>query len=276
MQPCNRGSRRSGFTLIELLVVIAIIAILAAILFPVFAQAREQARKTTCLSNLKQIGLGVMMYSQDYEETPPMAYGDLWWGDAIDPYIKMRGDNGGQGDTSGAGFWHCPSDTLSATPNMPSYGVNAVITGAVNGGIPPNGMDNSVPLAGFNSPADVIWAGDGSRDYYKDQGYFLEIAIDWVRPDLDLLGLPGWDGREGSVVKAWYRQHMKTDDWTDIRVGWQDADPQWANKGPAYRHNRTGQKTGIANFVFMDGHAKGKRFGSLDESNFFSTGPLQQ
>src|SRR3954467_2298116 len=63
--------RRSGFTLIELLVVIAIIAILAAILFPVFAQAREQARMSTCLSNFKQIGLGMMMYAQDYDETYP-------------------------------------------------------------------------------------------------------------------------------------------------------------------------------------------------------------
>ena len=60
--------RKKGFTLIELLVVIAIIAILAAILFPVFAQARESARTTSCLSNQKQIGLGVKMYAQDYDE----------------------------------------------------------------------------------------------------------------------------------------------------------------------------------------------------------------
>ena len=65
----NRTRPRFGaFTLIELLVVIAIIAILAAILFPVFAQARESARKTTCLSNLKQLGLGMIMYSTDYDE----------------------------------------------------------------------------------------------------------------------------------------------------------------------------------------------------------------
>src|SRR5581483_2869356 len=238
-----RCSSRTAFTLIELLVVIAIIAILAAILFPVFAQAREQARKTTCLSNLKQIGLGVMMYAQDYEETPPWAYGSMgWWGDVIDPYIKMRGSaNAGQGDVQGAGLWHCPSDGLSVVPNTPSYGVNAVITGAENGGIPNGGFDNSVPLAGINNPADVIWGGDGSRDYYKDEGVFREIAIDWVRPDLDLLGLPGWDGREGRVVKQWYRDHINQDDWTDARIGWQDANPQWANKGPAYRHNRNGQ-----------------------------------
>ena len=92
--------RHRGFTLIELLVVIAIIAILAAILFPVFAQAREQARKTQCVSNMKQAGLGVQMYLQDYDETYPMsvyrarnnqnqecAYTML---SAIEPYIKNK------------------------------------------------------------------------------------------------------------------------------------------------------------------------------------------
>src|SRR2546423_13005970 len=66
--PVERERSRSGFTLIELLVVIAIIAILAAILFPVFAQARATARKAACASNLKQIGLAFMMYAQDYDE----------------------------------------------------------------------------------------------------------------------------------------------------------------------------------------------------------------
>lgn len=86
--------KRSGFTLIELLVVIAIIAILASILFPVFARAREQARRTSCLSNLKQIGLGLMQYTQDYDERMPFANYDanngagFWWMDAIEPYVK--------------------------------------------------------------------------------------------------------------------------------------------------------------------------------------------
>jgi prepilin-type N-terminal cleavage/methylation domain-containing protein/prepilin-type processing-associated H-X9-DG protein len=85
---------RSAFTLIELLVVIAIIAILAAILFPVFAQAREKARQSTCLSNLKQLTLGGTMYSQDWDESY-MDYGVIsngfLWNVAFEAYIKNKG-----------------------------------------------------------------------------------------------------------------------------------------------------------------------------------------
>jgi prepilin-type N-terminal cleavage/methylation domain-containing protein/prepilin-type processing-associated H-X9-DG protein len=103
-----------GFTLIELLVVIAIIAILAAILFPVFARAREKARATSCLSNIKQIALGTLMYINDYDETLPMSRypapvysNNLYVAVAVHPYI-------GQGDITGwagknYGIWECPS-----------------------------------------------------------------------------------------------------------------------------------------------------------------------
>ena len=89
-----------GFTLIELLVVIAIIAILAAILFPVFARARENARRASCQSNLKQIGLGIMQYTQDYDEKMPgERMGGVHWGYVIQPYVKS------------VQLFKCPSNT---------------------------------------------------------------------------------------------------------------------------------------------------------------------
>ena len=114
----HKKVRKSAFTLIELLVVIAIIAILAAILFPVFARARENARRASCMSNLKQIGLGFMMYIQDYDEKFPrvtLGYIDsttpgrenvpLGWADALQPYIKSTQ------------VFQCPSETTGPNSN---------------------------------------------------------------------------------------------------------------------------------------------------------------
>ena len=100
----HRNSQHTGgFTLIELLVVIAIIAILAAILFPVFAQAREKARQTTCLSNMKQIMMGEMMYTQDNDGVHSWLWGSdpnwIPWHQALDPYIKNKQ------------MWRCPNDS---------------------------------------------------------------------------------------------------------------------------------------------------------------------
>lgn len=132
----GKGRAAHGFTLIELLVVIAIIAILAAILFPVFAQAREKARQASCLSNLKQLGLGFEMYKQDYDGMYPInrertdadppssdAEETVAWPELVEPYIK----NGKVTDADGnvlytAGVYHCPSDSGKAGP---SYSVNA-------------------------------------------------------------------------------------------------------------------------------------------------------
>lgn len=163
-------SKRSGFTLIELLVVIAIIAILAAILFPVFAQAREKARQTACLSNQKQIGLAFQMYAQDYDEMMPAwdeclaeasagaegggscaATGTLrgaswilggdpngYWGTKVQPYIKSGSPQALRND----GVWACPSmgsrgerriHPTSGGLNF-SYGMSQVFMRSNNGG----------------------------------------------------------------------------------------------------------------------------------------------
>jgi prepilin-type N-terminal cleavage/methylation domain-containing protein/prepilin-type processing-associated H-X9-DG protein len=125
-----RSVNRRGFTLIELLVVIAIIAILAAILFPVFGRARENARRSSCMSNMKQLGLGLMQYTQDYDEKYPagipvsQGWKGIGWGGAMAPYVKSRqificasDAAGGQGNIG-----------LNATPI--SYAFNQSMGGA--------------------------------------------------------------------------------------------------------------------------------------------------
>ena len=132
MKQFNRNSNRpqmgnntkTAFTLIELLVVIAIIAILAAILFPVFARARENARRSSCQSNLKQIGLGQLQYTQDYDEkfalavvavvAPPPAGVPVGWADAIQPYLKSTQ------------IYQCPSES-TAPSNDPTYRVGTPV-----------------------------------------------------------------------------------------------------------------------------------------------------
>jgi prepilin-type N-terminal cleavage/methylation domain-containing protein/prepilin-type processing-associated H-X9-DG protein len=136
MHPLVRKSHaRQGFTLIELLVVIAIIAILAAILFPVFAQAREKARSTQCLSNARQQGTAIQMYKQDFDETFPMAYyynndnsgagGYTQWSFLIQPYTKNLG------------LFVCPSDPTKGHP-------------------PTNTFDNQVPRISYSANAAIM------------------------------------------------------------------------------------------------------------------------
>ncbi|RYX82561.1 DUF1559 domain-containing protein [bacterium] len=133
-----KSTRRLAFTLIELLVVIAIIAILAAILFPVFARARENARRASCQSNLKQIGLGVMQYIQDYDEKYPIW--DLQNNTSPDAYIP-GGQNGYYDGYWTYGNWryyiqpYVKSTQLFTCPSTikPQAGIYLAPRGAVNG-----------------------------------------------------------------------------------------------------------------------------------------------
>ncbi|MGI5818855.1 MAG: DUF1559 domain-containing protein [Armatimonadota bacterium] len=219
--------QRRGFTLIELLVVIAIIAILAAILFPVFARAREKARQTSCLSNLKQLGLAALMYVQDYDETLP-PYGTLTpegirghgYYDLIYPYIKN------------AELFICPSQhdynparwVEHRTGNPVGEGVylryiRSSYTGvrALSTRIPYAPFtDTGLKIAGFERPADTILLFDSYCHYV-------------VRPSQ-----VGFDDTTYEPIplpaEGWYS-------------------PAW-HGGLYPRHNQQ------ANFAFADGHAK--------------------
>ncbi|RYX84442.1 DUF1559 domain-containing protein [bacterium] len=167
------GSRR-GFTLIELLVVIAIIAILAAILFPVFARARENARRSSCQSNLKQWGLGLMQYTQDYDEKFPMmgyenapgssmTYPSFWY-NAVWAYTKSKGIQACPSDGSQTNLAFLP-DTNGQDSGRFSYLVNDILGG---GSTPPGGGApswNPHSLASINSPTQTIFLTEGIRGF---------------------------------------------------------------------------------------------------------------
>jgi len=156
-----QSHRSNGFTLIELLVVIAIISILAAILFPVFARARENARRASCMSNLKQLSLSVMMYTQDYDEKFPMAgrmtstAEPFGWADALQPYIKSTQ------------IFKCPSlagsDVEARSLGYTEYFFNIMLST----------MNSGISIAAVDYPTTTIMAGDGAKGTarYATDGY---------------------------------------------------------------------------------------------------------
>ena len=139
--------RKRGFTLIELLVVIAIIAILAAILFPVFQKVRENARRAACLSNLKQIGLAVTQYYQDNDEKGPSGWDPSGrcsgWGWQIYSYVKSTG------------AYACPDDSL-VTPGASSYGMNANLCDGSNNAGGSFGGATGRAISQFSSPTQTV------------------------------------------------------------------------------------------------------------------------
>ncbi len=158
----NTGRQLSGFTLIELLVVIAIIAILAAILFPVFAQAREKSWQTACLSNQEQIGLGMLQYLQDFDETFPRAWyisngpstaTHYKWLDGLAAYVKSEA------------IFTCPSDDANkpykfqSGTNYGSYAMNAAYWAGTDNAAPPYEQ----AVAALPVPAQTIWVMETAK-----------------------------------------------------------------------------------------------------------------
>ena len=216
--------KRHGFTLIELLVVIAIIAILAAILFPVFARARENARRTSCLSNLKQMGLAMMQYTQDYDETYPYAWANLgttppggpwnlgtnvWaWQQILHPYHKSLQ------------VFTCPSGVgaTSLRPSRGHYGANnnlVVLPGSA-----------AVSLASVQAVASTYAFMDGGN-YTLAVGYARTTATannGGYIPGIGKLGSTCAPGATG----ADYEDDCKTGRHFDgVNVAFADGHAKW-------------------------------------------------
>ncbi len=241
-----KKSAKRAFTLIELLVVIAIIAILAAILFPVFGRARENARRSSCQSNLKQIGLGIMQYAQDYDETYPRGNGTgengTWyqqnWTRDVQPYLKSTQ------------VMRCPSDPAPAfNPRMTwagpqlSYVSNGYTTwngssneqfgvmGRVEGWINPN----VTKLASVNKPSESIMVTEKAAVY----------------PNAATEDGPLYDFGPGVTLGGYYQS---------------DSIPDGSRAATANPYNPSGPNGGVmaihfdqANFLFTDGHVKSLR-----------------
>jgi prepilin-type N-terminal cleavage/methylation domain-containing protein/prepilin-type processing-associated H-X9-DG protein len=156
------GGKKSGFTLIELLVVIAIIAILASILFPVFARARENARRSSCQSNAKQIGISMMMYTQDYDEKLPLMYSATYWFEFLKPYIK------------GNQLLDCPSHDShwggTETSYNTAYGLNTQLFEVP---IYAPGGASPIALSAITKPSETVFGTDAlSSPRVNPEGYY--------------------------------------------------------------------------------------------------------
>lgn len=195
----HRPSKSHGFTLIELLVVIAIIAILSAILFPVFQKVRENARRTSCLSNEKQIGLAVIQYNQDFDEKFPCATAATLiitptatntgypngWANMIYPYVKS------------VGLYACPDDSAQA-PKV-SYSMNYYIWNHTNG----QGLDGGQSLAQLTAPASTVLLYEGGSRT-TTMGQAADPSLPLVSTNTNLAGNSDWNTDNAAQLATWH------------------------------------------------------------------------
>jgi prepilin-type N-terminal cleavage/methylation domain-containing protein/prepilin-type processing-associated H-X9-DG protein len=256
--------KNRAFTLIELLVVIAIIAILAAILFPVFAQAREKARQTACLSNAKQLGTATIMYVQDYDETLPLinmadpqiasvnCYANFKWQDELFPYIKNAGIFTCPSDSDPNKIWVPQAQRLAASPTCNtgrgpggSYSANAwydhvpVTAGA--------SAPFRASMAQVEAPADTIFISETNPNV---NGQLWTTA-------------PVLAGAATNVTTT-LRQMIIAPNAVPPVFGYTD--------GASRRYWVLGRHSEMSNQIFVDGHAKAMKIGQLATRRTNSSG----
>lgn len=231
----NQAFIKQAFTLIELLVVIAIVAILAALLFPTFAKARENARRATCASNQRQLGLAITQYVQDADEMFPWSYSTdsgamVGWPDEIAGYVGIKNA------VTAPGSLNCPDSEVSGQ----AYATNGQIVGLLDTEdqpLPSGFYRTVVGLSRIESPSSIILLADSNSNTAEAFGTSaMEVAYPHAANSADHSRQP-WD-------QAWFG------------VG------PYNNKQIAWRHNSG------ANFLYVDGHVKYARRGTVRDENW--------
>jgi prepilin-type N-terminal cleavage/methylation domain-containing protein/prepilin-type processing-associated H-X9-DG protein len=277
---------KRGFTLIELLVVIAIIAILAAILFPVFAKVREKARQTMCLSNEKQIGLALLAYTQDYDETwvPAAIWGiapaeNNDWTTMIEPYMKSGAyagwvtsggvlqcpslnaiDGNGNGPSGIPGGQYVPRGDVWVTYEKPGGALNLHPKPVVLNQLVAPSEEIGVWETGANGLTSSTFGWAAGWNFSGNNTYGVDMTpTNWVTAGGNYTSLNS-AGLQGDCDLL-----ANNFSWGGGGATWSAAQGSGGATGclafPRYRHN------GVANFLFLDGHCHGLLRGKLNFTN---------